>query len=230
MVVYTLKYFANLANQEVWRRPSIEFPTDTPANPPATNTISPTNHPTRLPTPPPASHGDENATHIPAGVSLRDPSPPTAAPAAISLDSIPTIPTPNEPPVISVAPSESTLDSAIEELAAAPVTPGAAFVSNTSVSSMPYKKKKARTIRELRDSLKKMSPKYDALLKDVKEVPTFLKQKKIETIFVMLSHQGDRRKKIQVLNGMLIDWVVEKQIKMVGFQHLQHSQTLHVYS
>ena len=83
--------------------------------------------------------------------------------------------------------------------------------------SNAYKKKKERTIREFRDALKKMSPKYDPLLKEAVDVPTFFKQKKIESVFVMLSGQEERRKKVQVLNEMLIDWIAEKSNKNGGF-------------
>ena len=217
MVVYTRQALATLSSQEANNCPNLE--TSLVASP-TTPRLSPYNVATshRLPTPPPASFGDENAPP-PSDSTLHDPSSPTDAPAAVTPEaSIPPSIQEISPSADSpVMPSGSSLDSAIAELASAPATAGAAFASNTSVCSNAYKKKKERTIREFRDALKKMSPKYDPLLKEAVDVPTFFKQKKIESVFVMLSGQEERRKKVQVLNEMLIDWIAEKSNKNGGF-------------
>ena len=42
-------------------------------------------------------------------------------------------------------------------------------------------------------------------------VPAFFRCKEIEEVFVMLSGEDEKRKKVLVLNDMLIDWVGEKK-------------------
>ena len=218
MVVYTRSALVSLSTNDnlvTDNRPPIETPTLSPSSHPVIATPIPGNQPTLCPTPAipfDVSHGDENTlpstTDTPA-ILLSTEATTTAQPPATSTQSPPPNVAPEHPP--------AGLDQIIEDLAAAPVTAGAAFASSTSVCSPQYSKKKERTISEFKFALKKMSPKYDEILKPAVHVPSFFVKKNVESLFVVLSGQGDKRKKVQVLNEMLIDWVAEKSNKNGGY-------------
>ena len=86
-----------------------------------------------------------------------------------------------------------------------------ARASGTSVNSVSYSLRKKKILREFIEALKKKTPRYDHFLVITQDLPPFYKMKELELVFVMLGGKQDRRKKVEILNDMLIDWIGSKR-------------------
>ena len=106
------------------------------------------------------------------------------------------------------------LDDAIAHLKSVPLTPGAALAVNATVCSVQYDKKKRQILREFLDALRAKDPKYRSMVEASSNVPEYFPADAvIAEVFVVLSGPGNKRKKVFVLNQMLIDWISEKRNK-----------------
>ena len=107
-------------------------------------------------------------------------------------------------------PSED-LDTAIEVMQSHRNSDALAVASRSSINCAAYCNRKRKILLEFIEALKKAAPRYDHFLKKTKEVPTFFKVKEIEVVYVMLSGEEGKRKKLLALNDMLIDWIGNKK-------------------
>lgn len=127
------------------------------------------------------------------------------------------------PPAVSASPSSGDtegvmeLDSAIAEMESHAPSSELALAKTTSCNSTAYAARKKRLIVEFIEALKKKSPTYDKFLVRTLNVPNYFRVKEIESVFTMLGGQENKRKKIEVLNSMLIDWIGSKRKNNGGF-------------
>ena len=82
---------------------------------------------------------------------------------------------------------------------------------------MAYSTRKKKIVVEFMDALKQLKPRYDHLLELTREVPSFFLVKEVEAVFVLLSGKEEKRKKVLILNDMLIDWIGTKRRIDGGF-------------
>jgi hypothetical protein len=106
------------------------------------------------------------------------------------------------------------LDSALAHTSACGTTPGMSCAASTSVHSDGYCNKKYVVIRSFVANLSNRGPKYAKFLKTTSKYPDFFYKGPIEVVFVMLSPMsGDKKKKVQTLSEMLVDWVDSLKLK-----------------
>ena len=174
-------------------------PTNSTAVPPVA--VPTANNPTAVP-PPVAT---TNSTAVPPVASPSATGPPDAAPVPPVDDSNP----------IGLYPTPMCLDGAIEDLKAAPVTVGAALAADKSVCSQSYRLKKKKILCEFLEAIRAKHPKYARLLEPYANKPTNFPPGNIATLFVLLSGSEDKRKKVYMLNKILIDWIADKTNKRI---------------
>ena len=97
------------------------------------------------------------------------------------------------------------LDAAIEELKSAPITEGAALAADKSVCSNAYRLKKKKILCEFIEAIRSKHPKYSGMLNPHPNKPTDFPPGDVANLFVLLSGSEEKRKKVYVLNEMLID-------------------------
>ena len=129
------------------------------------------------------------------------------------------------PPTFGVA--AASLDDVISELREAPLTVGALMAENKSLCSRSYTAKKKKVLSEFIFALRAKSPKYDTLLLPAKKKPSEFPSGDVPEVFVLLSGPGEKRKKVHILNQMLIDWIAEKEYgKGTKKQNEEQQETL----
>ena len=144
------------------------------------------------------------STTVPAAAaSTTVPAPPVAAAAAAAS-------TTTAPPV----PPLACLDDVIRDLKTAPRTAGLEIAESSSMCTRNYDAKKRKLMREFVDALRAKAPKYDTLILPSKDKPEEFPPGDVAEVFVLLSGPEEKRKKVHVLNQMLIDWVAEKENKV----------------
>ena len=101
-----------------------------------------------------------------------------------------------------------TLDQMFADIHEADETPGTSFAKGTTSNSTSYTVKRKKVIDDFLAGLWQQAPKYDIYLqKTKKNVPVFFPAKEVEALFILLSGPEEKRKKIGVLNNMLVDWI-----------------------
>ena len=111
------------------------------------------------------------------------------------------------------------LDSTIADLKAEPLTTGCARAVNASMCSAQYDRKKKQVLCEFIEALCRHQ-KYSGMVEDAVDVPDFFPPSTtVAVVFVVLSGPHNKRKKIFVLNKMLIDWIQEKENKCSNGQN-----------
>ncbi len=116
----------------------------------------------------------------------------------------------NNPPVV-------TLDQMVSDIQHAQDTPGVSFAKSTTNNSPGYIQQRRRIVTDFVESLWKQSPKYDTyLVRTTKDVPSFFPSQEVELLFVLLSGPAEKRKKVMILNEMLVDWVATARKKSTG--------------
>ena len=168
---------------------------------------------------PPSNNGpttETNLTPTPASnaPSTSATSAPSSAPSSIApstkenaTENATTAPPVEVPPVRADGGSR-TLDQMFADIHEADETPGASFAKGTTSNSTSYTVKRKKVIDEFLAGLWQQAPKYDIYLqKTKKNVPVFFPAKEVEALFILLSGPDEKRKKIGVLNNMLVDWI-----------------------
>ena len=100
------------------------------------------------------------------------------------------------------------LNAAVAVAESCSQTPGMRYAAGSSIHSSGYCSKKKIVIRNFIEGLRLAAPKYNAFLKRASNVPEWFTYEADEAVFVLLSpFEKNKKKKIRILNEMLIDWV-----------------------
>ena len=100
------------------------------------------------------------------------------------------------------------LSAAVAEAQSCGQSAGMRIAAGSSIHSAGYCNKKKIVIRNFIEGLRAAAPKYNAFLKPPAYVPEYFTYSPAEAVFVLLSpYEKDKRKKVKILNEMLIDWV-----------------------
>ena len=100
------------------------------------------------------------------------------------------------------------LNAAVAVAESCSQTPGMRYAAGSSIHSSGYCSKKKIVIRNFIEGLRLAAPKYNAFLKRASNVPEWFTYEADEAVFVLLSpFEKNKKKKIKILNEMLIDWV-----------------------
>ena len=100
------------------------------------------------------------------------------------------------------------LNTAVAVAESCSQTPGMRYAAGSSIHSTGYCSKKKLVIKNFLEGLKLAAPKYNAFLKRPSNVPEWFTYEPDEAVFVLLSpFELNKKKKIKILNEMLIDWV-----------------------
>ena len=109
-----------------------------------------------------------------------------------------------------------TLDRIITNLNNAPDTDVIAMARGTTNNSEGYTSRRRKIIDEFLSALWEVTPKYDAYLKKTRrDVPAFFPSPEVEYLFVLLSGPEEKKKKVMILNNMLVDWIGAARKKKV---------------
>ena len=109
-----------------------------------------------------------------------------------------------------------TLDRMITNLSSAPETTGMAMARATTNNSDGYTNRRRKIIDEFLLSLWENLPKYDQYLrKTTSNVPAFFPSPEVKLLFILLSGPEEEKKKIMILNNMLVDWIGSAKKKKV---------------
>jgi hypothetical protein len=145
-------------------------------------------------------------------------------------DTVPSTPlevVPRDPPssvdqedddVVVVYHSEQKKDDlthAVNHANSAGLTDGAKFAMGTTNHTKKYTTRKKQLLVEFVNVLKKHRGKYERFLVKISEVPpSFPTNEPVEAVFILLRGEENKSEKIRSLNGMLIDWVEGKRLKV----------------
>ncbi len=117
----------------------------------------------------------------------------------------------------NVVPPPVNLDQMVADIHQAQDTDGVAFARSTTNNTRSYTAQRRKIINDFLLGLFKQSPKYDTYLKRTSEnVPEYFPAREVEILFILLSGPADKRKKVSILNNMLIDWVASARKKSPG--------------
>ena len=167
-----------------------------------------------------AEENKENDPPVPSSTpppTVDAPSPPADAPP---VDVAPSPPA--EAPSIEIPPAETplpenppvTLDGMVADLRECRDTDAISYAKSTTNNSPSYTEKRKKIIDQFIVGLAKQAPKYDKYLKKTRnDVPSFFPAEEVETLFILLRGPEDKRKKVMLLNEMLIDWVATARKK-----------------
>ena len=168
----------------------------------------------------PASHAVAHAMPPPPPVQL-----PAVQAAVLDVASAP-----SPPPVhltistsatatasASTSSSPFCLDRAINEMKAHPKSDTVVFAQKTSSNSDSYALRKRKVVNEFLEGLASAAPRYNHMLKKTLNVPSYFPPGEHAVVFVALSGEDNKRKKVLILNDMLIDWIGNKKKNDGGY-------------
>ena len=160
-----------------------------------------------------------SSTHEEGAVSpppIESPAPPVATPsppAALQPNASSVPPTQQE----SSPPNVATLDSMVADIRDCKDTAAVSYAKTTTNNSPSYTEKRKKIIDQFIAGLAMQAPKYDKYLKKTRDnVPSFFPSQEVELLFILLSGPGEKRKKVMMLNEMLVDWVATARKKNVS--------------
>ena len=117
----------------------------------------------------------------------------------------------------STTSSPFCLDRAIQEMKAHPKSDTVVYAQKTSSNSDSYALRKRKIVHEFLEGLASAAPRYNHMLKKTLNVPSYFPPGEHAVVFVALSGEDNKRKKVLILNDMLIDWIGNKKKNDGGY-------------